>query len=109
MRWSTAVTCLVALITVTGCISLKFGRDFPSPEAKSIVAGKTDKASVERMFGAPYQIGLDSGDQMWRWFYGERETGGEKSKDLTIRWNADGTVKSYAFSSNFPDDMKRLK
>ena len=109
MRWSIVVTCLLALTMVTGCISLKFGREFPSPEAKSIVAGKTDKASLERMFGAPYQIGLDSGDQMWRWFYGERETGGETSKDLTVRFNADGTVKSYAFSSNFPDDMKRLK
>jgi len=61
------------------------------------------------MFGAPYQIGLDSGDRMWRWFYGERESGGETSKDLTVRFNADGTVKSYAFSSNFPDDMKRLR
>jgi hypothetical protein len=109
MRWSPVVVCLMALTMVTGCISLKFGREFPSPEAKSIVAGKTNKASLERMFGAPYQIGLDSGDQMWRWFYGERESGGETSKDLTIRFNADGTVKSYAFSSNFPEDMKRLK
>ena len=109
MRWSTVVTCLLALTMVTGCISLKFGREFPSPEAKSIVAGKTDKASLERMFGAPYQIGLDSGDQMWRWFYGERESGGETSKDLIVRFNTDGTVKSYAFSSNFPDDMKRHK
>jgi len=109
MRWLTVVTCLLALTMVTGCITLKFGREFPSPEAKSIVAGKTDKASLGRMFGAPYQMGLDSGDQMWRWFYGERESGGEMSKDLTVRFNADGTVKSYAFSSNFPDDMKRLK
>ena len=109
MRWSSMVLCLMALTMVTGCISLKFGREFPSPEAKSIVAGKTDKASLERMFGAPYQVGLNSGDQMWRWFYGERESGSEISKDLTVRFNADGTVKSYAFSSNFPDDMKRLK
>jgi len=103
------VLCLLALTMVTGCISLKFGREFPSPEAKTIVAGKTDKASLERLFGAPYQIGLDSGDQMWRWFYGQRESGAELSKDLSVRFNADGTVKSYAFSSNFPNDMKRLK
>ena len=109
MRWSSMVLCLMALTMVTGCISLKFGRQFPSPEAKSIVAGKTDKVSLERMFGAPYQIGLDTGDRMWRWFYGEREPSGEMSKDLTVRFNADGTVKSYAFTSNFPDDMKRLR
>ena len=109
MRWSAAVPCLLALTIVAGCISLKFGREFPSPEARMIVVGTTDKASLERMFGAPYQVGLDSGDQSWRWFYGQRDSTTELSKDLSVRFNPDGTVKSYAFSSNFPDDMKRLK
>ncbi len=109
MRWSAAVPCLLALTVLTSCISIKFGREFPSPDARMIVAGKTDKASLERMFGEPYQVGLDSGDQTWRWFYGQRNAGTELSKDLSIRFNPDGTVKSYAFSSNFPEDMKRLK
>jgi hypothetical protein len=109
MRWSAMVPSLLALTMVTGCISLKFGREFPSPEAKTIVAGKTDKSSLERMFGEPYQVGLDTGDRMWRWFYGQRESGAELSKDLSVRFNPDGTVRSYAFSSNFPEDMKRLK
>src|SRR5262245_2049248 len=109
MRWSAAVPCLLALTLVAGCFSLKFGRELPSPEAKMIVVGTTDKASLERMFGAPYQVGLDSGDQSWRWFYGQRDSATELSKDLSVRFNPDGTVKSYAFSSNFPDDMKRLK
>ena len=109
MRWSAAVPCLLALTIVAGCISLKFGRDFPSPEARMIVVGTTDKASLERMFGPPYQAGLDSGDQMWRWFYGQRDSGTELSKDLSVRFSLDGTVKSYAFSSNFPEDMKRYK
>src|SRR5262249_57011429 len=94
MRWSTMVLCLMALTMVTGCISLKFGRDFPSPEAKSIVAGKTDKASLERMFGAPYQVGLDSGDQMWRWVYRERELRGEVGKDPTLPFHADGNAQT---------------
>jgi hypothetical protein len=109
MRWSAAVPCLLALTMLAGCVSLKFGREFPSPEARMIVVGTTDKASLERMFGAPYQVGLDSGDQAWRWFYGQRDSDTELSKDLSVRFNPDGTVKSYAFSSNFPEDMKRLK
>ncbi len=109
MRWSVAVPCLVALTLLSGCISIKFGREFPSPEARMIVLGKTDKASLERLFGEPYQVGLDSGDQSWRWLYVQRESGTELTKDLTIRFNPDGTVKSYSFSSNFPEDMKRLK
>jgi len=109
MRWPAAVPLLVALALATACISLKFGREFHSPDAKSIVIGKTDKTSLQRMFGEPYQVGLDSGDQTWRWFYGQREGETEISKDLTVRFNADGTVKTYAFTSNFPDDMQRLR
>ncbi len=109
MRWSVVVPCLLALSVLSGCISIKFGREFPSPDPKMIVAGKTDKTSLQRMFGEPYQVGLDSGDQTWRWFYGQRDSGAEISKDLSIRFNPDGTVKSYSFSSNFPEDMQRLK
>ena len=109
MRWSVIVPCLLALTVLSACISIKFGREFPSPDPKMIVAGKTDKTSLQRMFGEPYQVGLDSGDQTWRWFYGQRESGAEISKDLSIRFNPEGTVKSYSFSSNFPEDMQRLK
>jgi hypothetical protein len=109
MRWSVMVAGLLTVILLAGCISIKFGRDFPSPEPTMIVVGKTDKASLERAFGEPYQVGLDSGDQTWRWFYGQRASNTEMSKDLAVRFNADGTVKSYSFSSNFPEDMTRLK
>ena len=109
MRWSMAGVSLVAAVLVAGCVSIKFGRDFPSPEPKMIVVGTTDKASLERAFGEPYQVGLDSGDPTWRWFFGQRYADAELSKDFAVRFNADGTVKSYSFSSNFPEDMKRLK
>lgn len=109
MRRSWWLPCLIALTLLTGCISIKFGREFPSPEPRMIAAGKTDKAALQRMFGEPYQVGLDSGDATWRWFYGQRDTGTEISKDLTVRFNADGTVKSYSFTSNFPEDLRRLK
>jgi len=110
MRWSLAVGSLAAFaLVIAGCVSIKFGREFPSPDRQLIVVGKTDKPALERIFGEPYQIGLDSGDQTWRWFYGQREANLELSKDLSVRFNADGTVKSYAFTSNFPDDLARLR
>ena len=108
MRWPRLLLLLVAL-ALAGCLSIKFGREFPSPDRQLIVLGKTDKAVLERLFGEPYQVGVDNGDQTWRWFYGQREGGSEVSKDLSVRFNTDGTVKSYAFTSNFPDDMARLK
>jgi hypothetical protein len=109
MRAPGWLSCLVALVLLAGCLSVRFGRDFPSPEARSIVAGKTDRAALQRMFGEPYQVGLDSGDATWRWFYGQRDAGAEVSKDLTVRFSAEGIVKSYSFTSNFPDDLRRLK
>jgi outer membrane protein assembly factor BamE (lipoprotein component of BamABCDE complex) len=111
MRWPAAVAFFLALTVVSGCISIKFGREFPSPDPRMIAVGKTDKTALQRTFGEPYQVGLDSGDQTWRWFYGQRDSssGTEISKDLTVRFNPDGTVKAYAFTSNFPEDMQRLK
>lgn len=104
---------LLSLMTLAfvaaGCLSINFGHPFPSPRPASIQVGVTDKAALERMFGPPYQVGIDSGDQTWRWFYGQRSSGREVTKDLTVRFNPNGTVKSYSFASNFPEDMSRLK
>ncbi len=110
MRAPGRVSCLVALaLVLVGCVAIKFGRDFPSPEPRAIAPGKTDRATLQRVLGEPYQVGLDNGDPVWRWFFGQRESGAEVSKDLIVRFNADGTVKSYTFTSNFPDDLRRLK
>ena len=104
--WLLAV---IALALLAGCISVKFGRDFPSPEPRWIVNGKTDRYALVRMFGEPYQMGFDNGDTTWRWFYGQRDAGAEVSKDLTVRFGTDWIVKSYSFTSNFPDDIRRLR
>jgi hypothetical protein len=107
MTARTVVVALSILTAATGC-ALKVGRPFPSPDPGQIAANVTDKAALERMFGLPYQVGLDSGDQTWRWFYAE-QGGGTVSKDFTVRFNANGTVKSYSFTSNFPEDMHTFK
>ncbi len=106
-RLAIVLTLAVAMLA-WGC-ALHFGRAFPSPDAAQIKVNVTDKAALERLFGDPYQVGLDNGDQTWRWFYGERGTSMEVTKDFTVRLNANGTVKSYSFTSNFPDDMRKLR
>jgi hypothetical protein len=108
MKRLSAILALAALVTAAGC-ALHGGRVFPSPDPGQITVNATDKAALLRVFGEPYQIGLDSGDQTWRWFYLERSIGSEVSKDLTVRFNPNGTVKSYSFTSNFPDDMTKLR
>ncbi|HEX9125231.1 MAG TPA: hypothetical protein VF948_02425 [Methylomirabilota bacterium] len=109
MRPALAVIPLVVATLAAGCLSTSFGREFPSPDPRGITVGKTDKGELRRLFGEPYQVGIDSGDATWRWFFGQRSWGTEQTKDLSVRFNSDGRVKSYAFTSNFPDDMTQLK
>ena len=109
MRPALAVIPLVVATLAVGCLSTSFGREFPSPDPRGITVGKTDKGELRRLFGEPYQVGIDSGDATWRWFFGRRSWGTEQTKDLSVRFNSDGRVKSYAFTSNFPDDMTQLK
>jgi outer membrane protein assembly factor BamE (lipoprotein component of BamABCDE complex) len=109
MRPALAVIPLVVATLAAGCLSTSFGREFPSPDPRGITVGKTDKGELRRLFGEPYQVGIDSGDATWRWFFGRRSWGTEQTKDLSVRFNSDGRVKSYAFTSNFPDDMTQLK
>jgi len=108
MRRAWLLALAVALV-VSACSGLSLGREFPSPDAAQIKVNVTDKAALLVLLGEPYQVGIDSGDQTWRWFYGQRNADAELSKDFAVRFNADGTVKSYSFSSNFPDDMKLFK
>lgn len=103
------INILLIATLLGGCGLLVVGADFPSPTKDLLVVGKTTKADLLRFFGEPYQVGIDSGDLSWRWFYAKKYSGGEISKDLTVRFDAKGFVKSYSFSSNEPEDMARLK
>ena len=108
MKRLSIVLMLALAVLAWGC-ALKLGRAFPSPDAAQIKVNVTDKAALERMFGDPYQVGLDNGDQTWRWFHGERGASMEVTKDFTVRFNANGTVKSYSFTTNFPEDLRKLR
>ena len=99
---------IVALVA-SACASLRVGKEFPSPDAAQIKPNTTDKAALAQLFGDPYQVGIDSGDLTWRWFYAQSGASSTTSKDLTVRFNANGTVKSYSFTSNFPEDLRKLK
>jgi hypothetical protein len=100
---------LVTGLVLSACAGLSLGRDFPSPDAAHIRVNVTDKVGLVAAFGEPYQVGIESGDQTWRWFYAQRGPSSTITKDLSVRFNANGTVKSYSFTSNFPEDMRKLR
>ena len=106
----TALSTVLALaVSLAACSALSTGRDFPSVKpGMEIKNGATAKADLLKMFGEPTQVGLKDGDQTWTWYYFQKGSGkdGDLSKQLEVTFNAQGVVKSYSFSSNFPEDMK---
>ena len=55
------------------------------------------------------RVGSDAGVPTWTYDYYEYRVFGESnSKDLVLRFSADSTVKSYALSTTFPEEKKKL-
>lgn len=103
-----ALACLLALGLVSCASVFTSGREFPSPARDAIRSGTTTKADLVRLFGEPTQVGIDDGDPTWTWLYFKKGDP-DLTKTLSVRFRADGVVKSYSFSSNFPEDMKALR
>jgi outer membrane protein assembly factor BamE (lipoprotein component of BamABCDE complex) len=100
---------LILLLGTAACASLMtVGRDFPSPSKDAIKNGTTKRADLEKMLGQPAQVGVKDGDQTWTYYYFKKGDP-DLTKQLEVTFAADGVVKSYSFSSNFPEDMKALR
>ena len=100
---------LLLAFGLAACASVfSTGRDFPSPARDTIKSGTTTRADLVRLFGEPTQVGIDDGDPSWTWIYFKKGDP-DLTKQLTVRFGPDGVVKSYSFTSNFPEDMKTLR
>lgn len=98
------ISCGVGL---AGCATV--GDDFPS-DVTWIAKDKTNKVELERRLGSPFQVGFDSGQLTWTWgFYRYSLFRPTRTKDLVVRFNSNGTVSSYSFSSSFDEDIQNLK
>jgi hypothetical protein len=103
--WNAAVSALLFLtgLLASGCMTL--GRPFETKLVTNIAAGKTTRADIERTFGPPYRTGVDTGEEMWTYLqYHLSVFGDQRTTDLVIHFNADGTVKSYAYNTNVPEN-----
>ncbi len=94
-------TALLIFGLLTGCATI--GGNFPHDYASKIVIGKTSRADVEKELGAPYRTGLDSGDPTSTYMYYRLGLFTNTiTKDLTVRFNEKGIVKSYTYNANTP-------
>ena len=89
-----------------GCLTV--GDEFPS-EVTWIGRNKTTRAEIEKTIGTPFRAGYDTGLLTYTYaFYRYSVFKPTRTKDLTVRFNKDGTVESYSFASSFEEDRDPL-
>lgn len=100
MRTVTTLALLAALsLPFSGCMP-SVGRPFPVKQVRQLEIGATTKVEVRQMFGDPWRTGIEDGFRTWT--YGEYSV--KMSRDLVIRFDDKDIVKSYSFSSSYPED-----
>ena len=99
-----AAFCAAALAALTlSCATI--GHRFPPERVAGIQNGKTTKAQLLGDFGLPYRRGIEDGDSTWTYVYYKVRLFGEnlRTRDLYLRFDSDGRVKSYTYNSNLDD------
>ncbi len=92
-----AASLLLACVTV--------GRDFPANRVSKLQIGTTTQAQVEKLFGTPWRTGVEDGKRTWTFgHYHYSLLGNTQTRDLVVRFDAQGVVTSYTYNSTDPDD-----
>ena len=94
------------VFALSGCMTL--GRQFPTDAITKIHIGTTTRDNIRAEFGEPYRTGVEDGDPTWTYLlYRFTALGGNMTRDLYVRFDASGKVKSYAYNTNEPDAAPR--
>ncbi len=98
-----SVAALLFLIGCCGCATI--GHPFPAGKVQEIRIGETTKSDLLATFGLPYRRGIEDGDSTWTYLHYRLKLIGEhaRTRDLYVRFDRDGQVKSYTYSSNMQD------
>lgn len=88
----------IASTQLTGCFTV--GQEFSPSHVPEIKIGQTRKQDISEMFGTPWRTGMEDGRPTWTYgIYKYALFGGNDSQDLLIRFDAQGVVRSYTYSS----------
>lgn len=83
---------------LTGCFSV--GQEFAGSRVPEIKIGKTTKQEITDIFGTPWRTGMEDGRTTWTYgIYKYSLFGADDTQDLLIRFDPQGIVRSYTFSS----------
>jgi outer membrane protein assembly factor BamE (lipoprotein component of BamABCDE complex) len=98
---------LVAALAVfaVGCMTV--GDDFAVGKVTSLKIGETSQQDVRQMFGDPWRTGLEDGQRTWTYgYYKYNLIGASQTRDLVVRFDDRGVVRSYTFNSTYPEDVQ---
>ncbi len=83
---------------LTGCFTV--GQEFAGSRVPEIKIGQTKKQDVTDLFGTPWRTGMEDGRTTWTYgIYKYSLFGADDTQDLLIRFDPNGVVRSYTFSS----------
>ncbi len=83
---------------LTGCFSV--GQEFAGSQVPKIKIGQTTKQEITDIFGTPWRTGMEDGRTTWTYgIYKYSLFGADDTQDLLIRFDPNGVVRSYTFSS----------
>ena len=99
----------VALAVALPLSCATVGRNFDSTQLSWLKNGDTTKANVLDKLGQPFRVGIDEGEPSWTYgYYKYRLIGDTNTKDLVLRFDASGKLKSYTLNTTFDDEKKAL-
>jgi outer membrane protein assembly factor BamE (lipoprotein component of BamABCDE complex) len=88
----------LATTLLTGCFTV--GQEFSASRVTDIKIGQTHKQDISDMLGRPWRTGLEDGHPTWTYgIYKYSMFGADDTQDLLIRFDNQGVVRSYNFSS----------
>ncbi len=99
-----AIAVGLALTAGAGCFSV--GRSFPTEPVNRIRVGETTRDDVRRWFGPPWRTGIEDGAPSWT--YGQYRyalLGPARTRDLVLRFDDAGVVRSFTFNTTEPGDL----
>jgi hypothetical protein len=86
------------------------GRDFPSESVRQIRIGETTRERIHELFGDPWRTGVEDGMPTWTYArYRYVLFGDEKTKDLVIRYDEQGIVRSYTFNTTEEEESEEAR
>lgn len=88
----------LSALPLSGCVTV--GQEFAASRVPEIKVGQTRKQDITELFGTPWRTGMEDGRPTWTYgIYKYSLFGGDDTQDLLIRFDNQGVVKSYTFSS----------